>query len=137
MELGELAAVEGVCLQIGPDDVVLAVDSRAANEWPQVIRGQCGRVALSTTSALRRDDEALKESVATLAQRVFDGGGRLVLLAADSPDALEALAPGSARQALDTAVLEDMRLLERRPDHLVTLPLQVWLGIPAVTRQPG
>ena len=135
--LGELAAVEGVCLQIGPDDVVLAVDSRAANEWPQVIRGQCGRVALSTTSALRRDDEALKESVATLAQRVFDGGGRLVLLAADSPDALEALAPGSARQALDTAVLEDMRLLERRPDHLVTLPLQVWLGIPAVTRQPG
>ena len=137
VELGELAAVEGVCLQIGPDDVVLAVDSRAANEWPQVIRGQCGRVALSTTSALRRDDEALKESVATLAQRVFDGGGRLVLLAADSPDALEALAPGSARQALDTAVLEDMRLLERRPDHLVTLPLQVWLGIPAVTRQPG
>ena len=137
VELGELAAVEGVCLQIGPDDVVLAVDSRAANEWPQVIRGQCGRVALSTTSALRRDDEALKESVATLAQRVFDGGGRLVLLAADSPDALEALAPGSARQALDTAVLEDMRLLERRPDHLVTLPLQVWLGIPAVTRQLG
>jgi hypothetical protein len=25
-------------------------------------------------------------------------------------------------------VREDARLLERRPDHLVTLPLQVWLA---------
>ena len=48
VELGELAAVEGLCLQLGEDDVVLAVDSRAANEWPQVVRGQCGRAALST-----------------------------------------------------------------------------------------
>lgn len=137
VELGELAAVESLCLQIGPDDVVLAVDSRAANEWPQVVRGQCGRVALSTTSALRRDEAALRESVATLAQRVGDTGGRLVLLAADSPDVLETLAPGSARQALDTAVLEDMRLLERRPDHLVTLPLQVWFGVAPVAASAG
>ncbi|CAN7151644.1 hypothetical protein [Knoellia sp. LjRoot47] len=128
VELGELDAVEGICLQLGEDDVVLAVDSRAANEWPQVVRGQCGRVALSTTSAVRKDDAALAASVAALSQRVDEGGGRLLLLGADSPDVVESLAPGAARLALDTTVLEDARLLERRPDHLVTLPLQVWLA---------
>ena len=66
----------------GEDDVVLAVDSRAANEWPQVVRGQCGRSALSTTSALRKDEAALAESVAAVAARVEEGGGRLLLLAA-------------------------------------------------------
>jgi len=135
VELGELAAVEGVCSQLGDDDVVLAVDSRAANEWPQVIRGQCGRAALSTTSALRKDDAALATSVGALAQRVSEGGGRLLLLAADSPDVIESLAPGSQRLALDTSVLEDARLLERRPDHLVTLPLRVWLGAVPVSAQ--
>jgi hypothetical protein len=137
VELGELDAVEGLCLQLGEDDVVLAVDSRAANEWPQVVRGQCGRVALSTTSALRRDPAALAESVTTLAQRVREGGGRLLLLAADSPEVLETLAPGKARPALDTTVLEDDRLLERRPDHLVTLALRVWLAAAPVPGRPG
>ncbi|GGB84554.1 hypothetical protein N798_11190 [Knoellia flava TL1] len=127
VELGELAAVDGVCRQIGPDDVVLAVDSRAANEWPQVVRGQCGRPALSTTNALRRDPVRLAETVTTIQRALEPSGRRLVLLAADSPEALETLGVTS-RLALDTTVLEDMRLLERRPDHLVTLPLQVWLG---------
>lgn len=127
VELGELAAVDGVCRQIGPDDVVLAVDSRAANEWPQVVRGQCGRPALSTTNALRRDPARLAETVTTIQRALEPSGRRLVLLAADSPEVLETLGVTS-RLALDTTVLEDMRLLERRPDHLVTLPLQVWLG---------
>ena len=53
---------------------------------------------------------------------------RLVLLGADSDEAVRALSPGEVEQVLDTTVLEDPRLLERRPDHLVTLPLQVWLA---------
>jgi hypothetical protein len=129
--------VEALCRQLEKDDVVLAVDSRAANEWPQVVRGQCGRVALSTTSELRRDEAALGASVATLAQRVRDGGGRLVLLAADSPEVVQRLAPGPVTLALDTTVREDHRLLERRPDHLVTLPLRVWLGVAPVTSPAG
>ena len=125
-------AVEALCRQLEEDDVVLAVDSRAANEWPQVVRGQCGRVALSITPELRRDEAALGASVVTLAQRVRDGGGRLVLLAADSPEVVQRLAPGPVTLALDTTVREDHRLLERRPDHLVTLPLRVWLGVAPV-----
>ncbi|KGN36940.1 hypothetical protein [Knoellia subterranea] len=131
VELGELAAVEGVCAQLGEGDVVLAVDSRAANEWPQVVRGQCGRAALSTTGALRSDQEALAAAVAATNSAVTQRGGRLLLLAADSPEALEELGVEPILPALDTTVLEDARLLERRPDHLVTLPLQVWVGSPS------
>lgn len=127
VELGELAAVESVCRQLGDGDVVLAVDSRAANEWPQVVRGQCGRPALSTTGALRKDPAALAEAVTTIQRALEPSGRRLVLLAAESPDALEELGV-TVRPMLDTTVLEDARLLERRPDHLVTLPLQVWAG---------
>jgi hypothetical protein len=55
-------------------------------------------------------------------------GNRLVLLAADSAAPLPALGSTHTEQVLDTTVLEDARLLEQRPDPLVTLPLQVWLG---------
>ena len=58
-------------------------------------------------------------------------GARLVLLSADSDEALSTLGASEVDQVLDTRVREDARLLERRPDHLVELPLQVWLGRPA------
>ncbi len=92
-----------------------------------MVRGQCGRASLSTTTALRRDPARLAEAVTTIQRALEPSGRRLVLLAADSPEALEALGV-TVRPALDTTVLEDARLLERRPDHLVTLPLQVWVG---------
>ena len=128
VERGELAAVEQVCRAFRPGDVALMVDSRAANEWPQVLRGQCGVAALSTTSALRRDQPALSAAVARVNAAVQARGARLVLLSADSDAALGALGASEVDQVLDTRVREDARLLERRPDHLVELPLQVWLG---------
>ena len=128
VEDGELAAVQRVCTAFRPGDVALMVDSRAANEWPQVLRGQCGVPSLSTTSALRKDDAALAAAVAQVRQAVGERGGRLVLLGADSAEAVGALSGGKVRQVLDTTVREDARLLERRPDHLVTLPLQVWVA---------
>ena len=39
VELGEWKAVDTVCAALRPGDVALMVDSRAANEWPQVMRG--------------------------------------------------------------------------------------------------
>ena len=64
------------------------VDGRAANEWPQVVRGDCGVAALSLTSAVRQDDARRAAAVGAVAQAVSRHGGRLVLLAADSPTAL-------------------------------------------------
>ena len=140
VEAGELAAVERVCAALGPKDVALMVDSRAANEWPQVVRGQCGRAAVSTTAALRRSVPDFVAAAQVLEQRVRAGGGRVVLLAAEAPESigvLGALSPSELRTAVDTTVLEDARTLERRPDHLVELPVTVWLATLEPAPQPG
>ena len=128
VEKGELAAVDSVCGQLRAGDVVLMADSRAANEWPQVVRGYCGVAALSTTTALRQDPPRFKRAVDQIASAVGARGGRLVLLAADSTKALTDLGLDTAVVGSDVRVNEDARLLERRPDALVELPVQVWLG---------
>ena len=126
VERGSLSPVFALCSALEPGDVVLAVDSRAANEWPQVIRGMCARPALSTTSALRADPGALRAA----ADRIAAGlpqGGRLVLLAADSPAAITGLG-GTPHAVASAEVLEDDRLLEERPEGLVPLRIDVWLA---------
>ena len=133
VEAGSAGAVAGVCRALQPDDVVLAVDARAANEWPQVVRGMCGRPALSTTGTLRRDPSALAAAVTRVATAVSDRGGRLVLLAADSAEGLGALGGVDVRQVSGSVVLEDPHLLTRRPDSLDPLPITVWLA----SRTPG
>ncbi len=131
VEAGEQVAVDAVCRSVAPGDLLLMVDSRAANEWPPVLRGQCGVEALSTTAALRDDPAALRSAVAQIREAAASRGHRLVLLAADSQASLAALGAGDIRQVANTSVLEDPRLLESRPEHLVTLPIDVWLGAPA------
>jgi hypothetical protein len=128
VELGELKAVDAACAQFRPGDVALMVDSRAANEWPQVLRGYCGVPALSTTSALRRDPASLSAAVDEVGRAVSAKGGRLVLVAADSTTSLSRLGLDHAVVGVDVHVREDPRLLEQRPDHLVDLPIHVWLG---------
>ena len=127
VEKGSLAAVETVCGALRPGDVVLAVDSRAANEWPQVVRGMCGVPALSTTARVRSDDQLLRATVDAAAAGVRAKGGRLVLLAAESPEVLESLGT-SARLVVDASVREDEHVLERRPSGTDPLPVRVWLG---------
>ena len=128
VEQGELAAVDRVCSAMQPGDVAVMVDSRAANEWPQVLRGYCGVPALSTTTALRQDPPRLRSTLSQVSSAVQARGGRLVLVAADGPKALTDLGLRTGTKAVDTTVREDARLLERRPDDLVDLPLLVWLG---------
>jgi hypothetical protein len=128
VELGEWKAVDTVCAAMQPGDVALMVDSRAANEWPQVLRGYCGVSALSTTSTLRNDPARLATAVEQVQRAVEARGGRVVLVAADSPDALRRLGLKGAVVGADARVQEDQRLLERRPDSLVELPIRVYLG---------
>jgi hypothetical protein len=131
VEAGSREAAAAVCRSLRPGDVALMVDGRAANEWPQVVRGDCGLPALSLTSAVRQEDARRAAAVGAVAQAVSRHGGRLVLLAADSPAALSLPAGSGVRvgdpvQVTDVLVREDARLLERRPDHTVGLPLRVW-----------
>jgi hypothetical protein len=127
VERGSLAAVRSVCDALEPGDVVMAVDSRAANEWPQVIRGMCGAPTLSTTSRLRSDPGELAAAVATTADAVAQRGGRLVLLAADSTEALDRLGVPPT-EATGVTVREDQHLLERRPSRTDPLSLRVWVA---------
>ncbi len=128
VERGSLAAVDEVCARLDPTtDVVLAVDSRAANEWPQVVRGMCGVPALSTTSALRSDPEQLASTVATMSREIGSRGDRLVLLGADSAEAIRRLGV-DPNLVVNTTVQEDEHVLEQRPSHTDPLPLRVWMA---------
>ena len=128
VERGELAAVEDVCDATRPGDVALAVDDRAANEWPQVMRGMCGIPALSTTSGLRRDGAALSAAVEEVSAGVSAHGGRVLLLAAEGPEALDTVGAEDVTAVVDTTVEEDPRLLVERPEGLVDLPVRMWFG---------
>ena len=128
VERGSLAAVDAVCQGVDSEiDVVLAVDSRAANEWPQVVRGMCGAPTLSTTAALRADPPRLAATVRAAEEQVALRGRRLVLLSADSPDPITRLGADPVLTA-DTTVREDEHVLEQRPSHTDPLPIRVWLA---------
>ncbi len=142
-ERGEPGAVAAVCAALRPGDVVLAVDPRGANEWPQVVRGVCGRPAAALRVPRRPTPRQLQEAVAAVdavrrrvaAARVDARPGRLVLLAAggDVPgrETLTGLGVDPAALATPAARLttvEDARLLVRRPDGVVALPVEVWLA---------
>lgn len=125
-ERGEPVAVQQVCDRLAPGDVVLAVDGRAANEWPQVVRGVCGRPMASIRVAEPAEAPA---AIRRIAARIAATGNRPVLLAATPEGAatLTGLALEPALVAnLDT--VEDQHLLTRVPDGGDRLAVQVWLA---------
>jgi hypothetical protein len=131
-EAGELAAVRDVCRALRPRDVVVAVDNRGFNEWPQVIRGVCGRPAASLrVGGARLPDAALRASVTRLGRLVAAHGGRLVVLASGQDDPPQqvltriGLRPG---QVTHLVTIEDQRSLARPPTHGNELRVGVWLA---------
>ena len=126
VEAGSLAAVRQACAGFESGDVALLVDARGANEWPQVLRGQCGVPSLSTTSALQSGPPRLRLAVDAVREQVTAQGGRLVLVAVDGPDSLTGLGGVAPERLVDATVLEDERVLERRPDALVPLQVSLW-----------
>jgi len=133
-EVGEPQAVADVCHALRPGDVVVGVGdagggSRAQNEWVQVIRGVCGH----PSGALRAADPAAnRTSLAALAAMVGSAGGRLVLLSAGEDDGSAARALAELglrpRRAVLAHTTEDQHLLERRPDGVTGLVIDVWLA---------
>lgn len=114
VERGSLAAVSDVCAGLDPEDVVLGVDSRASSEWPQVVRGMCGVPTFLATTPVRRDPARLRAVVEELAAGAAGSGHRLVLLAADGPQALEALGL-EPTPVVDIRFAEEEHALDRRP----------------------
>jgi hypothetical protein len=87
----------------------------------------CGVPALALTSAVRSDEQLHASTVTSVAEGVAEQGGRLVLLAADSSESLEA-AGLRGTQVVDATVREDEHVLERRPMGTDPLPVSVWLA---------
>jgi hypothetical protein len=131
-EAGQVEVATQVCDALSPGDVVLAVDSRGANEWPQVIRGVCGHPAATMgPEMMDRGNEARIASVDAIGELVSAGGGRLILLAADTgqagPNAISSLGH-SPREVAAALSWEDQRTVERAPWKSSRLHLGVWLG---------
>ena len=104
---------------------MVGVDSRAANEWPQLIRGVCGHPAASVKAA----PEDAVAPLARITGRIRAAGGHPVLLAATPEGAALIQATGRRPQLVENlATTEDQRLLTRRPDAEEPLAVQVWLG---------
>ncbi|MBM6402958.1 hypothetical protein JQN72_01685 [Phycicoccus sp. CSK15P-2] len=114
VERGSLAAAADVCAVLDRDVVVLGIDSRASTEWPQVVRGMCGSPSFVATTSVREDPERLAAVVDELASGAAAGGGRLVLLAADGPEAIEELGL-TPRPVVDIRFPEEEHALDRPP----------------------
>jgi hypothetical protein len=125
-ETGELKAVQKVCDQLKPGDVVLAVDARAANEWPQVIRGVCGRPVASIKVA---DATQAGPAVQRIAARIVAAGGHPVLLAAlPEGQQLQTQLQLTPVPVVNLTTTEDQRYLTKVPDGVDPLVVQVWLA---------
>ena len=114
VERGSLAAARDVCAVLGPDDVVLGIDGRASSEWPQTVRGMCGRPFFVATTPVRKDPHRLAALVAELARGAASSGHRLVVLAADGPEAIEGLGL-TPRSVVDIRFPEEEHALDRPP----------------------
>ncbi|WP_299442921.1 hypothetical protein [uncultured Phycicoccus sp.] len=114
VERGSLAAAERVCAALEPGDVVLGIDSRASSEWPQTVRGMCGQPYFVASTAVRQDPERLAGVVDELARGAAGSGGRLVVLAADGPEAIEGLGL-EPRPVVDIRFREEEHALDRPP----------------------
>ncbi|HET9656053.1 MAG TPA: hypothetical protein VFP72_11910 [Kineosporiaceae bacterium] len=135
-EAGELGAVATVCAALRPGDVVVAVDNRGFNEWPQVIRGVCGHPAATLQDAgTPLPPDRLRASVTRLSQLVGSAGGRLVLLGAgedQSPDQVLRGLGLDPQQVVHLVTSEDDRQLVSPPRGGFPLVVTVWLA-----RWPG
>ena len=120
-----MAAVARACAAFEPGDTAVLLDSRSANEWTQVLRGPC-----SVPSVVLRVPRGQAVSASTLAfvvRSISDAGRRPVLVTAESPEPLVALG-ATPRQVVDLRTVEDQRLLERRPDGLTPLSVELWVA---------
>ncbi|HET8615719.1 MAG TPA: hypothetical protein VFL94_09360 [Actinomycetales bacterium] len=124
-EQGEVAAVARACAAFEPTDTAVLLDSRAANEWTQVLRGPC--LVPSLVLKVPRGQPVPLDELAPVVRSIRDAGRRPVLVTAESPDPLAALG-AHPRQVVDLRTTEDQRLLDRRPDGLAPLDVDLWVA---------
>jgi hypothetical protein len=123
-EQGEVAAVHTVCRSFHSGDVAVVVGERAANEWPQVLRGTCAVPTLvvrvpHTSTQTAAGQQALAGALGRVLPKVRAGGGRVVLVS-DRAELLASLG-ATPTHLVNLQTTEDARLLTERPESAVPL----------------
>ncbi|MGL4173725.1 MAG: hypothetical protein ACRCTR_06595 [Actinomycetota bacterium] len=125
-ERGQVETMQQVCRSFEPGDTAILVDSRAANEWTQVVRGVCG-VPTVVVRPVSGTEPVDADIVANLTRAITMSGRRPVLAAAESETVLRLLG-GQARLAGEVQTVEDQRLLTRRPHGTQALSTALWVA---------
>ncbi len=124
-ERGEVSVVNQACDAFAPSDTAILVDSRAANEWPQVLRGVCDVPTVVVRSSAAEPADAA--TVLAVARAVVAAGRRPVVVSAGSAEAVARLG-AAPEHVVHLRTVEDQRLLTRRPDGGAALDVDLWVA---------
>lgn len=120
IERGELAAVRGMCRELGPGASVLIVERVTGDRFSQVVRGMCKLPVARVPDA----DEA---DVRRVIAKIRSVHRRPVILAAEA----EQVRPyGPPRQVLRLVTRQDEHSLVDPPDGTWRLVMNVWMAEP-------
>ncbi len=124
---GELAAVNGLCAEIGPNASVVILDSLTADRFAQVIRGMCG----TPTAVLTQPTKAAVGAVVS----GIEGVGRRPVLLAAQPAGLTAFG-AAPRQVVNLLTTQEAHNLTSPPTRTWLIHYTVWMAMPA-SAAPG
>ncbi|MFD0685352.1 hypothetical protein [Actinomadura fibrosa] len=117
----EVAAVRGLCDELGPGRSVVVIERATADRFLQVVRGMCGLPAARTTATARPAD------VRRLAGEIYAAGRRPVIMGAERAQ----VAPyGPASQVVRLRTRQDGRTLDEPPGGTWGLSVDVWIAEP-------
>jgi hypothetical protein len=119
--VGELSAVQMLCGAIPAHSAVLVVDSVAAREYTQVVRGMCRVPTGVMVGASPGEVEAVMGSI--------ERAGRRPVLLAGRPAELAAYG-GPVREVMNLTTQQDAHLLTRPPTSTWPARYDLWLSMP-------
>ena len=125
---GELAAVDKLCADLGPDASVLILDSLTADRFAQLVRGMCG----TPTAVL---DQVTPSTVTAVVTGIEGVGRRPVLLGQQAAE----LDPygGMPREVVNLLTTQDAHNLTTPPTRTWFIHYTVWMSTPAATAPAG
>jgi hypothetical protein len=120
---GELAAVAGLCRDIGPDASVVILDPLTADRFAEVVRGICG-----TPTAIL--ENPTRQKVTAVVKGIEGVGRRPVLLAGSQPE-LTAYG-GSPREVVKLLTTQEAHNLTAPPTRTWLIRYTVWMTVPVI-----
>ena len=117
---GELAAVAGLCGDIGKGASVVIVDSLTADRFAQVVRGICGMPTAVLTNPA---------AITSVVRGIQGVGRRPVLLAEDRAEL-----PGNPREVVNLLTTQEAHNLTAPPTRTWLIHYTVWMSVPAAAQ---